>query len=137
MISNPYTDQNQLYIALGYCGLMLFIAWLLKKYPPKKINHLYGYRTKRSMKSQFTWDSANKYSALIFFKICLYSFLIPVALYFLYPQLNVLITIVTNWQPITHLFMHALVYECLEFGSLLYPKYLECLSFQTLRSLQR
>lgn len=96
MISNPYTDQNQLYIALGYCGLMLFIAWLLKKYPPKKINHLYGYRTKRSMKSQFTWDSANKYSALIFFKICLYSFLIPVALYFLYPQLNVLITIVTN-----------------------------------------
>ena len=96
MISNPYTDQNQLYIALGYCGLMLLIAWLLKKYPPKKINHLYGYRTKRSMKSQYTWDSANKYSALIFFKISLYSFLIPVALYFLYPQLNVLITIVTN-----------------------------------------
>ena len=63
MISNPYTDQNQLYIALGYCGLMLFIAWLLKKYPPKKINHLYGYRTATSMKSQESWVFAQQYSA--------------------------------------------------------------------------
>ena len=96
MTSNQYIDQNQLYIALGYCAFMLFLGWLLKKFPPKKINHLYGYRTQRSMKNQTTWESANKYSSLVFFKISLYSFLIPVALYFLYPQLNVLITIVTN-----------------------------------------
>ena len=96
MISNQYTDQNQLYIALGYCAFMLLLGWLLKKFPPKKINHLYGYRTQRSMKNQATWEAANKYSSLVFFKISLYSFLIPVALYFLYPQLNVLITIITN-----------------------------------------
>ena len=96
MISNQYTDQNQLYIALGYCAFMLLLGWLLKKFPPKKINHLYGYRTQRSMKNQATWEAANTYSSLVFFKISLYSFLIPVALYFLYPQLNVLITIVTN-----------------------------------------
>jgi len=96
MTSNQYIDQNQLYIALGYCAFMLFLGWLLKKFPPKKINHLYGYRTQRSMKNQTTWESANKYSSLVFFKISLYSFLIPVALYFLYPQLNVLITIVAN-----------------------------------------
>ena len=48
------------------------------------------------MKNQATWEAANKYSSLVFFKISLYSFLIPVALYFLYPQQNVLITIVTN-----------------------------------------
>ena len=96
MISNQYTDQNQLYIALGYCAFMLLLGWLLKKYPPKKINHLYGYRTQRSMKNQATWKAANTYSSLVFFKVSLYSFFIPVALYFLYPQLNVLFTIITN-----------------------------------------
>ena len=96
MISNQYTDQNQLYIALGYCAFMLLLGWLLKKFPPKKINHLYGYRTQRSMKNQSTWEAANTYSTLVFFKVSLYGFFIPVALYFLYPQLNVLITIITN-----------------------------------------
>ena len=96
MIANQYIDQNQLYIALGYCAFMFLLVWLLKKFPPKKINHLYGYRTQGSMKNQATWEAANTYSTLVFFKISLYSFLIPVALYFLYPQLNVLITIVTN-----------------------------------------
>ena len=96
MISNQYTDQNQLYIALGYCAFMLLLGWFLKKFPPKKINHLYGYRTQRSMKNQATWEAANTYSSLVFFKVSLYSFFIPVALYFLYPQLNVLITIITN-----------------------------------------
>ena len=96
MISNQYTDQNQLYIALGYCAFMLLLGWLLKKFPPKKINHLYGYRTQRSMKNQSTWEAANAYSSLVFFKVSLYCFFIPVALYFLYPQLNVLITIITN-----------------------------------------
>jgi uncharacterized membrane protein len=96
MISNQYTDQNQLYIALGYCAFMLLLGWLLKKFPPKKINHLYGYRTQRSMKNQATWEAANTYSSLFFFKVSLYSFFIPVALYFLYPQQNVLFTIITN-----------------------------------------
>ena len=96
MISNQYTDQNQLYIALGYCAFMLLLGWLLKKFPPKKINHLYGYRTQRSMKNQATWEAANTYSTLVFFKKSLYSFFIPVVLYFLFPQLNVLITIITN-----------------------------------------
>ena len=96
MISNQYTDQNQLYIALGYCAFMLLLGWLLKKYPPKKINHLYGYRTQRSMKNQATWEAANTYSSLVFFKVSLYSFFIPVALYFFYPQQNVLFTIITN-----------------------------------------
>ena len=96
MIANQYTDQNQLYMALGYCAFMLLLGWLLKKFAPKKINHLYGYRTQRSMKNQATWEVANTYSSLVFFKVSLYSFFIPVGLYFLYPQLNVLITVVTN-----------------------------------------
>ena len=96
MIANQYSDQNQLYMALGYCAFMLLLGWLLKKFPPKKINHLYGYRTQRSMKNQATWEAANTYSSLVFFKVSLYSFFIPIALYFLYPQQNVLFTIITN-----------------------------------------
>ena len=96
MIANQYSDQNQLYMALGYCAFMLLFVWLLKKFPPKKINHLYGYRTQRSMKNQSTWEAANAYSSLVFFKVSLYGFFIPVVLYFLFPQLNVLITIITN-----------------------------------------
>ena len=32
------------------------------KYPPAKINTIYGYRTKRSMQSQESWDFAQTYS---------------------------------------------------------------------------
>lgn len=38
-------------------GLLLFL------FPPKQINGLYGYRTKRSMRSQAAWDFAQKYGA--------------------------------------------------------------------------
>lgn len=32
------------------------------RFPPKKINPIYGYRTTNSMKSQERWDFAQKYS---------------------------------------------------------------------------
>ena len=38
------------------------------KFPPKKINSLYGYRTSSSMKSQERWDFAQIYSAKEMFK---------------------------------------------------------------------
>jgi len=43
--------------------MMLVLAFLFKRFPPKKINHWYGYRTPRSMRSQQAWDYANQYSA--------------------------------------------------------------------------
>lgn len=42
--------------------IFLITAVLMYKFPPKDINHLYGYRTKRSMKSQPAWDFAQQYS---------------------------------------------------------------------------
>ncbi|UII22481.1 SdpI family protein [Fulvivirga ligni] len=42
--------------------LMLLISILFYAFPPKAINHVYGYRTKRSMKNQQTWDEANRYA---------------------------------------------------------------------------
>jgi len=46
-------------VALVY----LIVGWYMKNHPPQKINGLYGYRTKRSKKSQENWDFAQIYSS--------------------------------------------------------------------------
>ena len=57
------TNENQLMIGLGYCIFMLIISFIYFKYPPKKNNYLYGYRTKRSMQNNETCTFANKCAA--------------------------------------------------------------------------
>ena len=46
-------------------GGLIFIVFglIMFKFPPKKINSLYGYRTNSSMKDQSRWDFAQKYSS--------------------------------------------------------------------------
>ena len=45
-------------------GLIFVIAgYIQQKYPPKKINHFYGYRTRKSMRDQESWDFAQAYSS--------------------------------------------------------------------------
>ena len=41
--------------------MMVGFGLLLMKNPPKTINSYYGYRTRRSVKSQDTWDFAHYY----------------------------------------------------------------------------
>lgn len=41
--------------------MMVGFGLLLMKNPPKKINSYYGYRTRRSVRSQETWDFAHYY----------------------------------------------------------------------------
>ena len=41
----------------------------MRKFPPKKINALYGYRTSSSMKNQKRWDFAQIYSSAEMIKI--------------------------------------------------------------------
>lgn len=41
--------------------IMIVLGFIYGKYPPKKINHISGYRTTMSMKNQDTWDFANRY----------------------------------------------------------------------------
>jgi len=43
--------------------VLLMVSIMMKLWPPRKINHFYGYRTPRSTKSQLAWDEANTYSA--------------------------------------------------------------------------
>lgn len=51
--------ENPLFIIPILTGPLILIVFLyVKKYPPNKINALYGYRTKRSMASQEAWDFA-------------------------------------------------------------------------------
>ncbi len=46
------------------CGLIYIITeQLVLRYPPKKINDFYGYRTARSKRSQAHWDFAQKESS--------------------------------------------------------------------------
>lgn len=40
------------------------IAYITERFPPKSINSLYGYRTKRSMKNQANWDFAQSRSLI-------------------------------------------------------------------------
>jgi uncharacterized membrane protein len=50
------------------------LALIMLKFPPKKINQLYGYRTPRAMKNQESWDFAQKYSSLKMIKGGLFLF---------------------------------------------------------------
>jgi len=42
---------------------LILAGFIMLKWPPKKINSLYGYRTKRSMKNQENWDFSQVLSA--------------------------------------------------------------------------
>lgn len=48
--------------------IFIIVSIILMKFPPKKINQIYGYRTSNSMKSQERWDFAQQYSAKIMLK---------------------------------------------------------------------
>jgi uncharacterized membrane protein len=50
-------------------GVIFLLAGLIqKRFPPKEINSLYGYRTTLSMKNQQNWDEGNRYSTALIIK---------------------------------------------------------------------
>lgn len=56
--------------------ISLAIGLLWRSHPPQKINALYGYRTRMSMKNEDTWSFAHAYCR----KFCLYFGLIALIL---------------------------------------------------------
>jgi len=88
--------NEQLFLSLGYCILMLVVAFISIKFPSKKINYMYGYRTRRSMANQEVWEVALKYSTRLMMRITLISLFFPPILYFLFPKYNLLITIIIH-----------------------------------------
>jgi uncharacterized membrane protein len=55
-----YTYQLLLLVGLFF----VVIGLITYKFPPKKINVLYGYRTPSSMKNQERWDFAQHFSSI-------------------------------------------------------------------------
>lgn len=51
----------------GFCFVLA--ALISMRFPPKKINDLYGYRSTASKKDQQSWDFAQKYSNKLMLKI--------------------------------------------------------------------
>lgn len=71
-----------LFLSTGLCYLIA--GGFLYFKPPKKINHIYGFRTGKAMKSQKAWDLAQKYSSIqmlwqgsIFLLLGMLAFLLP------------------------------------------------------------
>ena len=55
--------NNSLFGMLFITGLVFaLLGFLMYRFPPKKINMFYGYKTATSMKNQKQWDFAQKYS---------------------------------------------------------------------------
>ena len=73
-----------IWIHLAIGPLMLALSLLFKKFPPKKINYLYGYRTARSMKNEDAWKYANTYSGKGLVVVALCVILVQIGCYFLF-----------------------------------------------------
>ena len=62
--------DNTLFLVPSTTGIVFILAgYIMVKFPPKKINPLYGDRTTRSMKNQERWDFSQKYSAIEMIKL--------------------------------------------------------------------
>jgi len=95
--------MNEAYIyILTTNGLLFVLSLIFWKFPPKKINSLYGYRTHKAMLNQDIWDFANT----VFNKnLVVYSFfsLIGGLLFaYLSPEK-------TSWQPMVLVLLSILV----------------------------
>jgi len=88
--------ENELYLSLGYCGFMLLLFLIFRGFPPKKINHLYGYRTARSMANETVWEDANNYSMKLGVQLGIWSMFLPLFYYFIWPEQLLLATVITH-----------------------------------------
>ena len=95
-ISAVMVLENELFLSLGYCGFMLALFLIFRAFPPKKINHLYGYRTARSMANETVWEDANNYSMKLGVQLGIWSMFLPLFYYFIWPEQLLLATVITH-----------------------------------------
>lgn len=80
-------SDNPLFLIPVITGSIFIIAgFIMLKFPPKKINLLYGYRTKSSMKSKESWHFAQKYSSIEMMKLGVVLTLSSILGIFYYPK---------------------------------------------------
>jgi uncharacterized membrane protein len=78
-----YLIENTLFISLLVGVIYMVTAVITLKFPPKKINDFYGYRTAASKKNQEVWDFSQRYSGIKMFQIGLFLTIISFANIFL------------------------------------------------------
>lgn len=62
--------DNPLFLIPSSSGIIfILIGFLMLKFPPKKINGLYGYRTSSAMKNQEIWNFSQKYASIEMIKL--------------------------------------------------------------------
>ena len=93
------TYLKALFISPALIGIIFSLASLLqKKFPPKHINKIYGYRTKQSMFNEDKWKLANNYSSSLMLKLSFVLIALGILLAFLLhdAMLLSLITVVSS-----------------------------------------
>jgi uncharacterized membrane protein len=76
--------------------IFVLVGALLYKFPPKKMNSYYGYRTPSSMKSKEAWQFAQKFSATELMKSGVVMILVGIIIHLLNFSSNVQITILIS-----------------------------------------
>ncbi len=67
---NDAIFNNHLFVITAGYGIISMIAgFIMYRFPTKKINDLYGYRTASSMKNQQQWEFAQQYSSKEMMKV--------------------------------------------------------------------
>lgn len=84
------TFDNPLFVIPALTGaIFVVVGIVMLKFPPKKINSLYGYRTSSSMKNQERWIFAQSYSAKEIIKLGAILAFSGVIGLFVHPNVNV------------------------------------------------
>ena len=81
-------DDNMLYTIFIIPVLIIIIGYFMYKYPPKKINWVVGYRTRKSMNNEENWKFANQYCGKLWIKTGLIMLAITLVFYTIF-YLNV------------------------------------------------
>lgn len=75
--------ENTFFISFLVGTIYLIAASITLKFPPKKINYLYGYRTNLSMQNQETWNFSQRFSSLAMIKASVGLIVVSCANYFI------------------------------------------------------
>lgn len=79
--------DNDLFRVPLLIGILFMLGgFAMLKFPPRKINWFYGYRTPCAMKNQKRWDFAQKYSAKLMIKLGGLSILLSAIGFFYHPE---------------------------------------------------
>ncbi len=85
-------------------SIMMGFGYRWTNKPPGKINWIYGYRSKRSMKNQDTWDFAHRYVGRVWLKWGMGAGFASLILWMLFPYGEPMISIIMYGQLFCLLF---------------------------------